>query len=50
MYSGAAVAEIAAGNLAYATNRYGISWYAPRLASAFHVQSTLPFMSTVALP
>lgn len=38
VYSGAAVAEIAAGNLAYATTHYGISWYALRLASAFHVQ------------
>lgn len=30
MYSGAAVAEIAAGNLAYATNHYGYSWCAFR--------------------
>ena len=28
MCSGAAVAEIAAGNLAYATTHYGVSWCA----------------------
>ena len=29
VYAGAAVAEIAAGNLAYATTHYGVSWCAP---------------------
>lgn len=29
VYAGAAVAEIAAGNLAYATTHYGVSWCVP---------------------
>ena len=36
VYSGAAVAEIAAGNLAYATTHYGVSWCAPALAWPVH--------------
>lgn len=36
MYSGAAVAEIAAGNLAYATTVYGFSWCDTVFGKALH--------------
>jgi hypothetical protein len=34
VYSGAAVAEIAAGNLAYTAHQYGLSWCASKAPNA----------------